>query len=398
MNKERLYIGILSVMVFLFVLVQILQPEPIDWSDSFSATDKIPYGSYITQHLLGTAFPGQEVTVNTSPVFNFDTTASHSQNWIFIHNTFGLDPWETEILLKEAEEGSSVFIAARNFTQQFADTLNLKTKFGNPVIRGNALLDDDTSRVNFSNPSLSREEGWPYLQTTTEAFFTSVDSSRTTILGTDAQERPNYIRTNWGKGNIYLHSNPTLFSNYVVKEKTGADYAFTALSYLPVQPTIWDEYYKPGRLAGGSAVRYLVSKKHLRWAWFLSLIGVVLFLVFKGRRKQRIIPAADPPQNSSIEFAQTIGSLYLEKGNHKLIAEKKIQYFLDYIRSHIGLETHQQDQQFKERLAQRSAIPRGDVLSLFDLIEMIPNQDTISKKELTVLTERIDAFYNKSQR
>lgn len=400
MNKERFYIYLLGFLVSLFILVQVLQPEPVDWSDSFSGTDKIPYGSYITQNLLPAAFPQNEISVNTAPIFEYDTTSANQdpKNWIFLNTEFGLDPWETDILLSEIEKGAAVFIAARQYSQTLADTLNLATEYGNPVVRGEAILGSDTTSARFTNPLLRLQDDFRYLQTTTESFFTSVDSSRTRILGKDGNGNPNFIKVAWGEGNLYLHTNPALFSNFHTRNQGGADYALRALSYLPEEPVIWDEYYKVGRLAGGSTVRYIVSKEHLRWAWILSLTGVVLFMIFKGRREQRIIPEAHPPQNSSIEFARTIGSLYLEKGSHKLIAEKKIQYFLDYIRSHIGLNTQNLNETFKKNLANRSGIPEEDIHGLFDLIELILEKENISKEELTLLTERIDRFYNESQR
>lgn len=384
-------------MIFGFILVQILKPKPLDWRESFSSSEKIPYGGFIIHQLLEPVFPGQNISGNFDPIFELSDTSS-TKNWIFLNSEFSLDEFESEILLSQIQKGNNVFIASRIFIGEFGDTLNLETRYGNPLLSGDFILSDDTSFVNFTSPSLKKETGWPYIQSTTETHFSSVDSSKTTVLGLNSDGNPNFVKISWGDGNIFLHSNPTLFTNYFVRDSLGAEYALTALSYLPVQQTIWDEYYKTGRLASGSAVGYIVSQKHLKWAWFLSLSAVILFMIFRAKRLQRIIPVIEDPKNSSIEFAKTIGNLYLEKGDHKLIADKKIRFFLDYIRSNLGLDTTKVDDSLRKDIANRSGLEEQEIYSLFDLIEITSQKEKLSQNELELLTERIDRFYKESQR
>lgn len=399
MKKERTYYIILGVLIFIFVLVQILKPKPLNWTESFSAEDKIPYGGYILHELLPVSFSEDNLTVNQSPIFEYADTANPQKNWIFVNSEFAIDQWETDILLSQVEKGAHVFIAARTYNQAFKDTLEIGTTLNNPFLGGGSILDDDTARVNFTNPRLKKESGYPYYQSTTETYFSNIDSTlKTTALGVNEEGEPNFVRIEFGKGYILLHSNPTLFTNYFVRDELGADYALTALSYLPVQPTIWDEYYKNVRSAGGGPVRYVVSEEHLSWAWFLSLSGVILFMIFRAKRSQRIIPVITPPKNSSIEFARTIGSLYLEKGDHKLIADKKIHFFFDYIRTNLSLDTVTVNDELKKDISLRSGIDETDIHQLFDLIELVSDKEEISQKELKLLTEQIDQFYNQSQR
>ncbi|WP_421774071.1 DUF4350 domain-containing protein [Gracilimonas sp.] len=398
-KKERTYYFILGGLIVIYILTQILRPKPLDWTESFSSEDKIPYGGYLIHSLLPSAFPGDEIRINQSPIFEYADTSNPQKNWIFINQSFGIDRWETDILLSQVEQGASVFIAARTFEQAFRDSLKIGTYLNNPFLTGGSILDDDTVRVNYTNPRLKKESGFPYNRSTTETYFYKADSTlNVTSLGINEEGNPNFIRIQFGEGELFLHSNPTLFTNYFVRDESGVDYALKALSYLPERETIWDEYYKDVRRAGGSVVRYVVSEEHLSWAWFISLSGVLLFMIFRAKRKQRIIPMIEPPKNSSIEFARTIGSLYLEKGDHKLIADKKIRFFYDYIRSNLGLNTSEIDKELKHDVALRSGIEETEIRALFDLIDKISGQDDLTQKELKLLTERIDQFYNQSQR
>ncbi|SMO48746.1 DUF4350 domain-containing protein [Gracilimonas mengyeensis] len=398
LKQERTYYFILGVLIALFLLIELLRPTPLDWTESFSAADDIPYGGYILHELLPETFPGTDISQNQQPLFQRPDSLQSTQNWIFINTNFQLDEWESQKLLRWVENGSQVFIAARSYSGLFADTLNLGTTYQNPLLGGGSIVDDDTSYVHFSNPMLQKKGGYPFYQSTTQTYFSSTDTSNSVILGVNEKEEPIFLKINRGQGSIYLHANPTLFTNYLVRNKTGAEYALKALSYLPVQPTVWDEYYKQVYRARGSGLRYVVSQEYLKWGWFLGLSGVVLFMLFRAKRRQRIIPEIKAPKNSSIEFAQTIGSLYLEKGSHKLIADKKIQFFFDYIRSRLGLDTSEADKDFRNDVALRSGLESNRIDHLFSQIESVRSKENITPKELKQLTEAIDHFYKKSQR
>ena len=60
----------------------------------------------------------------------------------------------------------------------------------------------------------------------------------------------------------------------------------------------------------------------------------------QGKRKQRIIPVITPLKNTSLEFVETIGRLYYQKGTRSGIAHKKIIFFLDFIRTRYNIATN----------------------------------------------------------
>ena len=54
--------------------------------------------------------------------------------------------------------------------------------------------------------------------------------------------------------------------------------------------------------------------------------------------------------------------------------------------------------ELKHDIALRSGIDEAEIQALFSLIDKISGQDDLTQKELKLLTERIDQFYNHSQR
>jgi len=186
---------------------------------------------------------------------------------------------------------------------------------------------------------------------------------------------------------------PVAFSNFYVLQKPNDAYAFKALSYLPTGPVFWDEYGKQGRVGSQSLFRFLLSHPSLRWAYYLILSTLVLYLLVQSRRRQRPIPVVEPPRNTSLEFVETVGQLYFQQGNHRDLALKKITHWLAFLRQHDQLAAPEIDEEARQRLAGKSGVARPDVDALLDRVEAIRNGGQLSEADLLDLTRRIDAFY-----
>jgi hypothetical protein len=201
------------------------------------------------------------------------------------------------------------------------------------------------------------------------------------------------------------------FTNFYMVKGDHADYAFKALSYLPQQPIFWDEYVNvlsagkstrsisKSHEANGkqdtqeSPLKFIVSQPALKWAYFITLSGLFIYLIFEGKRRQRIIPVMESPKNTSLQFVETIGSLYYHQKNHKSIAEKKITHLLTYIRTKFHLKTTETNQEFKIDLSNKSGISRLEINDLFEYITFVENNDNITENQLVALNEQIETFY-----
>ncbi len=399
MRRDHKYIAGLLLITVVLTIVKLAQPTPIDWSENYSSSSKIPFGTYILSDQLSTSFPGKELVVNSRPIFESELDISRS-NWIFINAGFTIDQFETEILHEKVEAGDNVFISAREIAGPIADSLNLRITESFPFINPSATSLDSllSNSINFTNPAIKKESNWAFPRTLTESYFTSFDTTRTTVLGYSNGDQVNFIRVEAGEGSYFIHSNPFLFTNYFTRDVEEYDYAFKALSYLPQRTTYWDEYYKVGRLSFASPLSYITSQRNLKWAWFIALFGMVAYLIINSKRAQRIIPVIRSPKNTSIEFATTIANLYLNNGTHKDIFEKKVLFLYEYIRSSLRVSTSDIGPDTLSDIANRSGIDLEEITELFEEIELLQNKEQLTDKELKQITERIDRFYKYSQR
>ena len=142
-------------------------------------------------------------------------------------------------------------------------------------------------------------------------------------------------------------------------------------------------------------MQFILKNKSLKWAYYLLLIGVTIFIFFEGKRKQRSIPIIKPLQNQTLAFTRTVAHMFFEKQEHKNIAEQEIRYFLEYIRRHFHLQTLELDRKFQQDLAARSGKSIESISKLIRHIEQIHQKNTILEEDLVKLNKMIEAFKNK---
>ena len=128
---------------------------------------------------------------------------------------------------------------------------------------------------------------------------------------------------------------------------------------------------------------------------FVSLAGVLLFMLFNARRKQRAIPIITPLENTTVAFTQTISSLYLKEEDHKNLVDKKIAFFLEQVRSKYLLNTNNLNKDFIQHLAAKSDNKIQNTKYLINTIITLHKRSECSEEELVVLHKMIDDFFKK---
>lgn len=400
-KRDRLYLLVLAGLMVLAILLESLAPQPLNWQQSYERDDASPYGGQILFEQLPALFPAVAIEpIRIPPYLHVRHQEETDKSYVFLAETFAPDRVETEELITFAERGNTIFVAAHAYDGAFADTLHLGIDLTPELPRylGSSISASDSTRINFVNASLKRDRDYLYRTGSVNRYFQQFDTVRTTVLGQNHRGDANFIRVKLGDGAVYLSTVPLAFSNYYMLYQDNAEYAFKALSYLPVQPVYWDAYYKPLRRHARTPLRYIVSQPSLRWGYTILMATGLLFLLFHSKRRQRAIPILAPVRNTTLEFISTVGRLYYRHGDHANLAQKKITYFLDAIRTRLRLPTHRFDKAFLSQVAERSGVPLEDVHSLFALIESSQKARTISENDLHRLNAAIESFYRASAR
>lgn len=394
MKGYRRFITVFVLVLALYVVAEMNRPKPVDWTESLSKDKKTPYGAFILYKQLPDIFQDAAISSYRQPVYNQVNNFSDSNTaYLLLEPDIKMSNDDVNELLNYTGKGNYVFMAAEDFSRQLMDTLKFR------VSRRFDIAGKDSVAINFSNPLLQSDSPYIFGSMTLGGYFTRLDTANAIVLGKTRRNDVNFIKIPYGEGAFYLHTAPLSFCNYFMLTGNNADYTAKALSYLPRNITrlYWDEYYKLGPEGSGTPLRVLLSNQWLRWAFRLALFTIVLFVLFEMKRRQRVIPIIEPPRNSTLDFVQTVGSVYFNQHNNKNIAMKKIAYFMDFVRNTFHLNTSQLNDEFIQLLAKKSGAGESETKELVNLIYDINASEQVSDQALLQLSSQIDSFYVKAK-
>jgi hypothetical protein len=375
-------------LIALLTIVERTKPVKHSWVPTLINTDKNPYGAYILYHELKTIFPDQKIIESRLPVLELELSDNKHYTYLIITPDFITDTLKIQEILNFAAKGNTLFVSSERFSPEFLKALGLELKLD----LKNYLADDTT--LYFSNPYITCPDfnvsqiGKPCLVAKDSlADVTEIIKSRSGDV--------KMVKVSYQSGNFFLCTVPLMFSNYAVLNSTEKAAAI-ALSYLPQNETIiWDEYFKQGRDEIKSPIRYILKNRSTRWAYFMTLTGLLLFLLFQIKRRRSMIPVVEPFQNTSLQFLQAVALLHYDKRDYSDIAGKKVRYFFEGIRQKLYISTTLADKDFVTQLSSKTAYPETDTASLVKLCRQVLEQGA-DYALFIELNKKIEDFRNKT--
>lgn len=393
MKGLRRYLIIGSILTVAYLIAQYYKPIPTDWSSSFIKEDKIPFGTYILHQQISDIMPDAALKFSNKRIYNtLKDNPYRNASYLMIASEIKMDKLDLRELLKFVSSGNQVFIASFKLDNILSDTLKLKSSsaFNYSNEKGEG--------INFTNPELKSAQVYRFKKGLGDQYYSAFDSLKATVLGKTSSGKANFLKYPFGKGALYISPNPQLMSNYSLLSAQGADYAAKALSYLPKSEVlIWDEFNTKGILADASVLRVIFRDQHLSWAYYLALAGLLIFVFFEVKRRQRIIPIIAPLTNSSVEFVNVVGKVYYQRRDNHDIACKKASYFLEHVRSTYHLKTIELNVEFAEKLSTRSGVNLAIVSELINVIGQIEHTKKVDDQMLINFNKLTEQFYKQAQ-
>ncbi len=390
-STYKIALGLFLLLVVSLAWLESNEPEPINWTPSFTAKDKIPLGAYVFYESWENSSPDSIIKIKIPP-YEYLNDDPQTGTYFFLNNKVNFDNKELDDLLNWISRGNTLFISAYDFGNNLKDTLNIKMEsyISQDGFRSNP-------KLNLVNPELKFQNALEFDQDLPALYFSKIDTTNNKILGTASfgikpEEKVNFIKVTFGEGEIFLHSTPQAFSNYFLLKNDNYRYAEAVLAYLTGRPILWDAYYKAGKTFFSSPLYILLNNRPLKWAYYFVIITAILFVIFEGKRKQRAIPVVEPPVNRSYEFSETIAQLYMEQGKYHELGLKKISLFMEFIRSKYRLNTDNINEQFYRDLAGKSEKSIEDTKRLFESITKYQNSQETDKSGFYELTTTINSF------
>jgi hypothetical protein len=388
----------------------------VNWWEHYSPDSKDPYGTFLVRHLLASYYPGEPFKVledNEIPV-------SGNGNYVFIGSGFWLDSIQTNSLLRFVREGNQAFISSNNIPYFLLDSISKGeclelTDYEDSlyVAETDNFYKDSLVTLNFEHPDLKDSTGYPcrflydfepqpYTWSYFQDDFFCEGQTVFASLGRLDSGQVCFVKATYGEGAFYFHTVPLALTNYYLKEEKGLEYAGKVFSHLSPGPVYWDQreqsrnnFSRNRSLADESPLKYILSQPSLAWAWYVLLGMAVFYLIFRAKRRQRIIPVLEQNTNTSLEFIGTIGRLFFLQNNHKQLALQKMKLFLGFVRDRYHLSTKELDDIFTKNLATRSEVPEDAIGKILMLHRNINSSSYVSENILVDFHRMVEDFYKR---
>ena len=378
-------------------------PVEKNWTPSFSKVHNWPFGGEILFNELEVLFPENEIITNDKALYELREEDSLEPGaMILIAERLSMDSLDSQILMDYIGKGNQVFMAANEFPYAILDSMDIVVEsdyFTNDIIKEGFEAKEIGHHVNFNElppDSLYNFELDRYYH----YFISEFDSlDHYNSLGwTNSEEHTNFVHFKIGDGDLFLHSNPFLFTNFYILSESGRGYLSAVFSHLKNGNIYWDENYKGiHRTQNKDQLQVIMAETPLRWAMYLSVFAIGLILFFMSKRRQRIIPELDAYRNDSKELVETIGQLYFNTSDNRNISKKKISLYKQEVFRKYRVNDSMKLAQKIELLNAKTAVDKSAIEKLYMLMGDIESNTSVTDGQLKILNTLANKILNKTK-
>lgn len=381
MNKTfKIYAVIFIIIMVILALFEVNKKEVTDWRKNFDVNQKSPFGLFVFNKEAKDLFKNNLTKIDVAPYDYYTEKNKKPHNILILENEIDPESWNK--ILDEVSKGSDAMIIANRLPKNISDTIGF---YGSKISYEDQNVLKLTDKK-YQNDFIKLDKfpsgrGFSYIKPNVQILGKTVEENN--------EDQANFIKATFGKGTIYVHCEPLFLTNYYLLQSGNVKYAQSVFSYLKDRETLW--FVESNTKESSSLLRFILSNPALKYAWWVFLGGLVLFIFFNVKRKQRIVPIIEPLKNTSADFVKSIGNLYLQEGDFHDMMAKKAQYFLNKVRLDLLIDTQNLDEEFAKRLQLKTGKPTEMVNEAIVLIKKAQDPyASVMKEDLARINSLLD--------
>lgn len=370
------------------------------WDKQYQYNGENPYDVMVLHELLKERSGGLEILTND---FSRNLNSAENANYFVLEEGVELDSSKSEVLKEFVYRGNNAFVISHFVPYRlFSALYNYDDYMGyqdSLMSRVDVQFKDGEATYPFEHRFFSQNppHEWSYF---TNFGLSSDSASIPEPISYFSDTCVNFFKVQFGEGAFYFHTQPILFTNFMLKEPSGFEHLQKVLKDLNNGEVYWDQsnLYRQIEDEEGSKqttapLKIFFSHRSLKWGWFAFLIASALFLLFRSKRLQRIIPIMEVNRNESKDFVQNVGNLYFANGSHRHIASEMYDTFLADVRNRYQIDTNQSREDIFKQLAKKSGLGEESLNTLSDNFKLRFSEYAKSK-ELVALYHSLNNYYN----
>lgn len=393
--KSKIYILIVVILIVLVAVLDTKVPKPMNWNERYDINGTMPFDLKVMHSELGSykkwnTFKTLDSTFYQYSSVEFSDSFPKRNLAIYIGNNFGIDYQSELALLDFVANGNDFFLSVNSINIDNLDFSDIR-------LINKYLVSKKEVHIELYNTSIHDSLNKLTSYTFISDYSFRPDYYKLGYIKEDYDEpKINFIKIKYGEGNIYIHTSPFVFSNYYLLY-VNQSMAETIFSSLDNTDAIFLTDAKYQTNTSTHLLQFIFQNKTLTWAWYISLGALLVFIIFNAKRRQRIIPIIKPLENTTIAFTQTISNMFYERKDHDFVAEKRIVYFLDYVRNRYHLDTTNLTSEFIDTLSKRSGVSISTTEILIGFINKFNKFKNIPESQLIHLDRLLEEFKNEEQ-
>ncbi len=392
---------ILAVLLIVFLILMRVQLQDADkFYPDFRSTSKAPYGSKAVVEWLRYQH-NRTVTVSTGTLDQLSRKTTGPVILLLATDHLELDDASLDAMFTLLDRGSTIILSAITFADTILDACEIDDSYiytgAFPLFDArypSRILTEHSSapgfRYTFSEKrvttydSVGRSYEYQPLEAGWRAIINKVYPEGSTVAA----------RKTYGKGQLLLCSAPQLFTNYGLLYDELWHSSMAVLSYMPEGVVYWDEHYKPMQASEQLApLSYLKSHKGLMLAYLILLGGLGMYLIVAGKRRQRAIPSKPPIVNTTLDFLDSITSLYWLRKDHAAILSRIAAQFRKHVTRKLRLPVDGDPNHIAKMVSASSGVAPDVVLRLVTLAQRSVH-NKVSDAELKSAHADIHTFFS----
>lgn len=338
-----------------------------------------------------------------------DSIPQHdSATYLFVGEGFGMYSYEFDVIDEYVDSGSTIFLAFDQITD------NLYNRYFEP----NAYLWDYSDKFYVALGDTSLAYSAVFQNDTVQAdwypFRPSCIKDSLYRAFAWGMNYPIAFESDQKKGKVIMHSVPRLFCNYQVISPNGFAHASIMLRRIPKdKPVIWMEYGRqsmnqpasssmnPSEDEGAgqekqdnSYIQFIMKNEALRWAFLYGILVFLLYVLFRAKRREAVLPGVPEKRNMSLAFVDTLSSIYLSRNSPYSILLVLRKNFYVAINRHfyIDLLNTKNREEDVNRLIEKSSVEGEELRKVLRFVETNKPSE-VNQQTLSDLYRYIRHFY-----
>ena len=196
-----------------------------------------------------------------------------------------------------------------------------------------------------------------------------------------------------GQGSIYLHSIPYAFTNVALKQEGMNDYVRKILPLMDIDTLYLDHtYYMDWTdTRDQNILQYIMSQPGLKAAYYLTLATLLLFLISRAKRRQKVVPVILSDENTSLEYVHTVSQLYRSHNQHYKLVKHIETIFNEWVHKKYFIKRDHHN--FIDVLSQKSKIEKPKIEKILNQIKSAKGNTRFDEDRLINLHKDLHHFY-----